>query len=70
MTDGVNDSTIGSQNDFETFFFGPQFSGLDRVEVLPTGWSLDNVVVNVPEANSTALLGAFLAVAVLLKVRK
>ncbi|RME95895.1 MAG: PEP-CTERM sorting domain-containing protein, partial [Verrucomicrobia bacterium] len=47
---------------FETFQFGPEFSGLTRVVIEelegPPGWSLDNLVFRpVPEPSSVALLG-------------
>ena len=54
-TDGINDS-IGPQADFQTFHFGPEFSGLDRIEIPSHGWSLDNLVVLIPEPSSLVLL--------------
>jgi hypothetical protein len=54
-TDGVIDGT-GSLPDFETFRFGPEFSGLSRVEVPAWGWSLDNIVVSVPEPRGVILV--------------
>jgi hypothetical protein len=61
-TDGIIDGT-GPLADFQTFYFGPQFRGLTRVEIPYPGWSLDNLVVPVPEPGSGALvlLGAGLA---------
>jgi hypothetical protein len=60
-TDGVIDGT-GPIADFQTFNFGPEFSSLTRVEVPTFGWSLDNLVVSIPEPGTWALLlaGAFL----------
>jgi hypothetical protein len=55
----------GTGNEFRTFYFGPAFTGLSRVEVPPLfGWSLDNLVVSIPEPRSGALLtiGSLLAV--------
>ena len=54
-TDGIIDGT-GPLADFETFHFGPEFSGLTRVEIPTFGWSLDNLVVAVPEPGAWALL--------------
>jgi hypothetical protein len=62
ITDGVIDNDFPLK-DFQTFHFSPQFSNLDRVEVLPTRWSLDNLVVNIPEPDAfgLCLLAAALA---------
>jgi hypothetical protein len=54
-TDGIIDGT-GPIADFETFHFGPDFSGLTRVEIPTYGWSLDNVAVSVPEPAVGTLL--------------
>ena len=54
-TDGIIDGT-GPLADFQTFYFGPEFSGLARVEIPYPGWSLDNLVVSVPEPGTCALL--------------
>jgi hypothetical protein len=54
-TDGIIDGT-GPLSDFETFYFGPEFSGLERVEIPTDGWSLDNLVVTIPEPATPALL--------------
>ena len=53
-TDGIIDGT-GPGVDFETFYFGPEFSGLTRVEIPTFGWSLDNLVV-VPEPGTWGLI--------------
>lgn len=53
-TDGIIDGT-GPLADFQTFHFGPEFSGLTRVEIPASGWSLDNLVVAVPEPGPWAL---------------
>jgi len=55
MTDGLIDGT-GRLADFQTFYFGSEFSNLTRVEIPAWGWSLDNLVVAVPEAGTYALL--------------
>lgn len=53
-TDGIIDGT-GPLADFQTFHFGQEFSGLIRVEIPTYGWSLDNLVVAVPEPGSGIL---------------
>jgi hypothetical protein len=52
--DGIMDGT-GPLADFQTFYFGPEWSGLTRVEV-PYFGSLDNLVVAIPEPASGTLL--------------
>ena len=54
-TDGIIDGT-GPLADFETFTFGPEFSGLIRVEIPTALWSLDNLRIFVPEPGTGALL--------------
>jgi hypothetical protein len=54
-TDGIIDGT-GPLADFQTFYFGPEFSSLTRVEIPTYGWSLDNLVVAIPEPSAWALL--------------
>lgn len=53
--DGVIDGT-GPLEDFETVTFDKNFSDLDRVEIPTYGWSLDNLVVFVPEPGVFPLL--------------
>jgi hypothetical protein len=54
-TDGIIDGT-GPLVDFQTFTF-TGWTGLTRVEIPASGWSLDNVVIGgVPEPSSAALL--------------
>jgi hypothetical protein len=57
--------------DFETFHFGPEFSNLSRVEIPTFGWSLDNLIVAVPEPGTWGLmlLGAVVA-AILFRTRR
>ena len=55
MTDGVIDGT-GPLADFETFYFDKEWTDLTRVEIPTFGWSLDNLVVSVPEPTSAVLL--------------
>jgi hypothetical protein len=45
---------LGPIDDFQTFQFGPEFTGLERVEIPNYGWSLDNLIVRAYEP--TALL--------------
>ena len=54
-TDGIVDGT-GPVVDFQTFSFGPEFSGLTRVEIPTIGWSLDNLGIRVPEPGTGALV--------------
>jgi hypothetical protein len=56
-TDGIIDGT-GPLNDFQTFHFGPEMSGLTRVEIPTIGWSLDNLVLltGVPEPGTGTLV--------------
>jgi hypothetical protein len=53
-TDGIIDGT-GPMADFQTFNF-TGFTDLARVEIPTFGWSLDNLVVSVPEPPIGALL--------------
>ena len=52
--DGAIDGT-GPAADFQTFFFGCDFTDLIRVEVPTQGYSLDNLVVMVPEPSARSL---------------
>lgn len=54
-TDGIMDGT-GPLTDFQTFRFGPEWTRLARVEIPTVGWSLDNLVVSIPEPSCGALL--------------
>ena len=54
-TDRIIDGT-GPLADFQTFHFDPSLSGLVKVEIPAFGWSLDNLVISVPESSSGALL--------------
>ena len=65
-TDGVIDGT-GPIADFQTFSFGPEFSGLTRVETPTYGWSLDNLYLSIPEPGSGMLFLAGGALALALK---
>jgi hypothetical protein len=53
-TDGVMDGT-GPLADFQTFYFGPEFAGVYRIRIPAYGWSLDNLVVSIPEPGTGAL---------------
>ena len=54
-TDGIIDGD-GPLADFETFYFSPEFSNLTRVEIQTPGWSLDNLVLKIPEPTPFSLL--------------
>ena len=54
-TDGVIDGT-GPLKDFQTLNFGSGWTDLTRVEIPTDGWSLDNLVVTVPEPGLGTLL--------------
>jgi len=54
-TDGIIDGT-GPLADFQTFTFDKRLTYLDRVEIPTYGWSLDNLVVSIPEPAPGALL--------------
>jgi hypothetical protein len=49
---------------FHTVYFDSNFTGLDRVEIPNYGWSLDNLVVSIPEPGACTLLltGALLLI--------
>jgi hypothetical protein len=55
VTDGIMDGT-GPLADFQTLYFGPEFSGLVQVRIPTYGWSLDNLVVTIPEPSAGGLL--------------
>jgi len=55
-TDGIMDGA-GPLQDFQTLYFGPEFSGVYLVRIPSYGWSLDNLVLRVPEPGTGALLG-------------
>jgi hypothetical protein len=57
-TDGSTITTMfsGSGINFQTYYFGSDWSsGLTRVEIPDNTWSLDNLVVAVPEPGTGAL---------------
>ena len=53
----VTESFSGNGNNFQTFYFGSEFSGLSRVEIATIGWSLDNLVISIPEPSTFCLFG-------------
>jgi hypothetical protein len=55
VTDGIIDGT-GPTADFQTLFFGPEFSGLVQVRIPNSVWSLDNLRLSVPEPGPWPLL--------------
>jgi hypothetical protein len=52
----VTTNFSGTGINFRTVYFGPEFSGLTRVEIPTYAWSLDNVAVRIPEPGSGFLL--------------
>jgi len=69
VTDGIIDGT-GPLADFQTFTFGPEFTGLTRVEIPTWAWSLDNLYVSAPEPGSGPLFLAGGGLAWALKRRR
>lgn len=67
--DGIIDGS-GPLQDFETFQFGPEWSGLSRVEMPYPGWCLDNLVVAIPEPGTGAFLLTGVAVLCLRSFRR
>jgi hypothetical protein len=60
----VSTNFSGNGINFQTFHFGPQWSGLTSVEIPNDAWSLDNLVVSVPEpAIGAVFLAGGIAVA-------
>lgn len=53
VTDGIIDGT-GPLADFQTLHFDSRFTGLTRMQIPTTGWSLDNLVVTIPEPGTGA----------------
>lgn len=52
----ITTSFSGTGIDFQTYYFGSDWSaGLTRVEIPNAPWSLDNLIVTVPEPSSCAL---------------
>ena len=59
LTDDITTAGIfnGVAPVFQTFYFDPGFSDLVRVEIVPVvPWSLDNLVLSVPEPGTGTLL--------------
>ncbi len=56
VTDGIMDGN-GPLADFETFYLGEAFRGVERVEIPTNGWALDNLVLAIPEPSGGMLLG-------------
>lgn len=54
-TDGIIDGA-GPLADFQTFYLDSQFSDLIRVEIPTASWTLDNVVVAIPEPRIDSVL--------------
>jgi hypothetical protein len=58
LTDDITTAGIfnGIAPVFQTFHFDPGFSDLVRVEIPTIAWSLDNLVLSVPEPGTSTLL--------------
>jgi hypothetical protein len=58
LTDDITTAGIfnGVAPVFQTFYFDPGFSNLVRVEIPTIAWSLDNLVVSIPEPGTSTLL--------------
>jgi hypothetical protein len=52
----VTENISGSGINFNTYYFDSSFTGLTRVEIPGFAWSLDNVVLTVPEPGQTRLM--------------
>ena len=52
----VSTAFSGTGIHFQTFTFGPEWTGLTSVEIPNDAWSLDNVVVSVPEPSAASLV--------------
>jgi len=52
----VTTSFSGSGIGFQTYYFSPEWSNLTRVEIPSPNWSLDNLVINIPEPTSWTIL--------------
>jgi len=68
ITDGIIDGT-GSLTDFQMFYFDKEWAELTRVEIPTSLWSLDNLVVSIPEPTSGILLAIGGLTLVALKLR-
>jgi hypothetical protein len=72
--DGTTVETYVYRNglEFQTYYFGPEFSGVFYVEIPNSGWSLDNLVLSVPEPCPATLLavGALITVAARFRKKK
>jgi len=71
LTDGVMDG-IGPLSDFQTLYFGPEFSGVYKMQIPTTVYALDNLVVAIPEPAAIPLLalGAGIFRALRLRISK
>jgi hypothetical protein len=71
LTDGIMDGT-GPLSDFQTLYFGPEFSGVYQVQIPTMVYALDNLVVAIPEPGAFPLLalGAGVFSALRLRTKK
>jgi hypothetical protein len=63
-------TALAQSPNFQTFYFGPEFSGLTRVEIPSYGWSLDNLYVSVPEPGTFALMILGMGTVVVLRFKR
>jgi hypothetical protein len=68
-TDGIIDGT-GPLADFQTFYFGKDWTHLARVEIPTFGWSLDNLVVSTPEPQASSFMLSATLVMFVRRLRK
>ncbi|HZL42989.1 MAG TPA: hypothetical protein VFD66_06885 [Verrucomicrobiae bacterium] len=68
-TDGIIDGT-GPLADFQTFYFGKDWTDLARVEIPTFGWSLDNLVVSTPEPQASSFMLSATLVMFVCRLRK
>jgi hypothetical protein len=68
-TDGIIDGT-GPLADFQTFYFGKDWTNLARVEIPTSLWSLDNLVVSTPEPQASSFMLSATLVMFVRRLRK
>ena len=54
VTDGINDGT-GPLSDFQTFTLDSGFQNLSRVDIISSRFSIDNILIGIPEPSAFAL---------------
>ena len=69
FSDGIMDGT-GPLSDFQTLYFGPEFSGVYKVQIPTMGYALDNLVVAIPEPGAFPLLTLGAGIFCAMRLRK